>query len=75
MVSIFSFLLFRAFFKLEMKIELDVLQNYQTDYMVEQNATIDLFFSFSVPTFVTAVMICYIERNHINTVLLSLQSF
>lgn len=72
MVSIFSFLLVRAFFKLEMKIYLVVLQNYQTDYMVEQYATTDLFFSFSVPTFVTAAILIYNETNHINTVLLSL---
>lgn len=54
----------------------DLLENYQTDYMVQQTATIDLFFSFSVPTFVTTAIILYSETvDKSNTILLVLQGF
>jgi len=51
-----------------------VIENEQTDYMVQQSATIDIFFSFSVPYFVTAAKVATnVDLN--STLLLWLQSF
>ena len=53
----------------------DVIENYQSDFMVEYSTTIDLFFNFSVPTFVTAAIVKYNETNLSSNLLISLQSF